>query len=208
MAPAATAARSPHRIMVAVSGLREASDRKVSASIRADMKARKGAIPRSKAVGRSTVPAISGCTPTAQASEKTGSMMNQVRNSASETMSMLGGDCCKPMACLRIERTVTMKGKHVTMTASPGARLRTVTSAIKRSDWPVSVWSPRLRVRSCAAAGSADRSRPHTRTAAARIITQRPFCRSATSVSRTASWPACSPSSSVNSPRAISRSPT
>ena len=43
---------------------------------------------------------------------------------------MFGGDACSPIACRRIDSTVTMKGKHVTVTAIPGARLSTVKRAI------------------------------------------------------------------------------
>ena len=97
----------------------------------------KGAIAACNPGPTSSVPFVIGSMPLTQASVNTGSITNQVRNSESEIIRMLGGDCWSPMACLRIDRTVTMKGKQVTMTASPGAMLRTVTSAISVSDWPV-----------------------------------------------------------------------
>ncbi len=34
---------------------------------------------------------------------------------------MFGGACCTPIACRRIESTVIMNGKQVTMIARPGA---------------------------------------------------------------------------------------
>ena len=47
---------------------------------------------------------------------------------------MLGGACCTPIACRRIESTVIMKGKQVTMIASPGA---SESSVISRKSWTV-----------------------------------------------------------------------
>ncbi len=106
---------------------------------------------RGNAVPRSTSPRDNGPPPFAQASVKTGSMTYQVRNKARLTMSMFGGACCRPIACLRIDRTVTTKGKHVTITARPGARLRTDS---RRKSWTVRavtvVPSPNPSVRSCA----------------------------------------------------------
>ena len=70
---------------------------------------------------------------------------------------MFGGAWATPIACRRIESTVTMKGKQVTMIARPGARLRSVTSrkscTVRRlNDWP----SPRSIEISCASAGCAE----------------------------------------------------
>ncbi len=64
------------------------------------------------AVGTSILPSVSGCTPCSQAWVNTGSITNQVRNSARLTITMLGGDCCRPSACRRIDSTVTMKGNR------------------------------------------------------------------------------------------------
>ena len=72
--------------------------------------------------------------PFVQASVNTGSMTNQVRNIARLTISMFGGDCCRPIACRRIDKTVTINGKQVTITASPGTRLSTVISTISCTD--------------------------------------------------------------------------
>ena len=92
------------------------------------MKSRNGAITRGAA---SSIPISSssrGRTPEAQAASNTGAITNQLRNSARLTISMFGGDCWRPMAERRMESTVTMKGKHVTVTASAGARLSSVTT--------------------------------------------------------------------------------
>ena len=43
---------------------------------------------------------------------------------------MFGGDCCNPMPCRNIPKTVTMNGKQVNMIASAGTRLRTVNKTI------------------------------------------------------------------------------
>ena len=72
--------------------------------------------------------------PSCQDWVKTGSITNQVRNSARLTIIMFGGACWTPIAWRRIESTVTMKGKQVTMIASPGASERTV---ISRKSWTV-----------------------------------------------------------------------
>ena len=50
-------------------------------------------------------------------------MTNPVRKRASVTISMLGGACCRPIPWRKRERTVTMKGKQVTIIAIPGAIL-------------------------------------------------------------------------------------
>ena len=49
-----------------------------------------------------------------------------VRNNARLTNSIFGGACWSPSAWRKIESTVTIKGKHVTIIAIPGAKLRTV----------------------------------------------------------------------------------
>ena len=67
------------------------------------------------------MPATIGSMPASQAWVKTGSITNQVRKSARLTIIMLGGACWTPIAWRRIESTVTMKGKQVTMIARPGA---------------------------------------------------------------------------------------
>jgi hypothetical protein len=61
-------------------------------------------------------------------------MTKYVKKSAKETISMLGGDCCNPIACRKMASTVTMNGKLVTIIAIPGTRLRTVMSAKSCTD--------------------------------------------------------------------------
>ena len=62
------------------------------------MKARNGAIAASSPGPTSICPFVSGSIPLTQASVKTGSITNQVRNSARLMISMFGGACCSPMA--------------------------------------------------------------------------------------------------------------
>lgn len=50
-------------------------------------------------------------------------MTKYVRNNARLTSSIFGGDCCRPMACLRMARTVMINGKQVTIMPMAGARL-------------------------------------------------------------------------------------
>src|SRR6056297_2736583 len=120
------------------------------------MKTRKGSNARIIAASVSILSFKSGSIPPDQASVNTGSITKYVRNKARLTISKFGGDCCSPMPCLRIERTVTMKGKQVIMIASPGARLKTVISRINwivRADRDAS--SPNEMEISCAIAGPA-----------------------------------------------------
>jgi hypothetical protein len=98
----------------------------VEGSARSAMKVRKGAIAGAKACSGGSSPATIGAMPSCQDRVKTGSITNQVRKRARLTIIMFGGACWTPIACRRIERTVTMKGKQVTMIARPGARERTV----------------------------------------------------------------------------------
>ncbi len=49
--------------------------------------------------------------PVCHEARKTGSITNQVRNSARLISSMLGGACCRPIAWRSTDSTVTMKGK-------------------------------------------------------------------------------------------------
>ena len=131
----------------------------VAGSARAAMKSRNGAIVGAKASSGGSVPAIIGSMPASQASVKTGSITNQVRNSARLTIIMFGGACCTPIAWRRIESTVTMNGKQVTMIARPGASesrvIRRKSWTVRRlNDWP----SPRSMVTAWAWAGPARRS--------------------------------------------------
>ena len=72
----------------------------------------------------------------------TGSMMNHDRNSDRLMISILGGDCCKPNPCRKIDITVTMNGKHVIMIARPGAKLSSVIPAIRKIELPARLSPP------------------------------------------------------------------
>ena len=151
--------RGASGIGVAARGRSASRVAKVSGSIRADMNSRNGFAACSKAAAMSSSLRLNGPRPLVQASVKTGSITYQVRNMARLMISMFGGACCKPIPWRRIDRTVTMKGKQVTITASPGTTDSTVISSrswIDRaaSDSP----SPSDSVRSCASAGSASRT--------------------------------------------------
>ena len=99
-----------------------------SVSTRAVMKIRNGSMISGNAASCSIAPSSKGCTPCAQEAANTGSMTKYVRNSAKLTIIMFGGACCRPTAVRKIDSTVTMNGKQVTITAIAGARLSTVTS--------------------------------------------------------------------------------
>ena len=69
---------------------------------------------------------------------------------------MFGGDCCSPIACLNMARTVTMNGKQVTMIAMPGTSDSTVIRIKSWTDLVVSdPSSPSEIDTSCASAGDA-----------------------------------------------------
>ena len=126
-------------------------------------------------------------------------------------ISMFGGDCCNPMLCLRIDRTVTMKGKHVTVTTIPGATLNTVMRAsnckvVAVTDPP----SPKSRDRFCADALVAIQKLITDRSNQRQITVYTPGVpKSFTSIKRTHSCPCCSPVSAISrTPMPISRSPT
>src|SRR6056297_655854 len=84
---------------------------------------------------------------------------------------MFGGDCCRPIACRRIARTVTMNGKQVTVIASAGARLSTVTSRKSWTPRAESVSGSSRMPPSCAASGP---GRHASASAAARVAARRP----------------------------------
>ena len=138
------------------------------------MKARNGAMTGAKACSGWSSPAIIGSMPFAQASVKTGSITNQVRKSARLTIIMLGGAWLTPIAWRRIESTVTMNGKQVTMIASPGA---SESSVISTKSWTVrrlnDCPSPRSIEMSCAAAGSPRRTKRSPAARPRRRITRR-----------------------------------
>lgn len=69
---------------------------------------------------------------------------------------MLGGDCCSPIACLKMAKTVTMNGKHVTMIAMPGTKDNTVIKIKSWTDLAVNdPSSPSEIETSCASTGDA-----------------------------------------------------
>lgn len=112
-------------------------------------------MPRSQACSVVMSPSSIGPRPRAQASAKTGSITNEVRNSARVTISMFGGACCSPIPWRSSDSTVTMNGKQVTMIAIPGAKLRTVISRKSCTARPVTeVPSPRSMLIDCAAAAA------------------------------------------------------
>ncbi len=176
------------------------------------MKTRNGAIGNLKLSSAVTRSCISGSTPVFHASVKTGSITNQVKNIAKLTIIMFGGACCTPIAWRKIDSTVTMNGKQVSIIASPGARLRTVSSTNSctvrndKESLPMSI------ERSCATAGSIQIARSTIVTRVGRntrpmLKAYTPPERSATSVKRTPRCPASSVTSS-SSPRATNLSPT
>ncbi len=120
--------------------------------------------------------------PRTQASVKTGSMTYQVRNMARLMSTMLGGALCRPMPWRRIDRTVTMKGKQVTITARPGTTERTVMRSRSWTERAARLSpSPRSSVMPWAAAGS-DRRRtavPRRRSAARAVASARSVARPA-----------------------------
>jgi len=61
---------------------------------------------------------------------RTGSMVNRVRKMARLMITVLGGVFCRPIACLSIDRTMTILVKEVMTIRIAGARLRTVRTAI------------------------------------------------------------------------------
>ncbi|MNJ00099.1 hypothetical protein D3C73_1593470 [compost metagenome] len=78
-------------------------------------------------------------------------MMKRVRNRASETMTVLGGAVCRPMAVRSRESTTTMRVKLVTITRIDGASESSVISPMSWIARSVSVVSsPKSMERFCA----------------------------------------------------------
>ena len=154
----------------------------VPGSVRACMNPAKGMIPRSNASPSVMVPSRRGAPATCHASRRTGSITNQVRKIARLTISMFGGDCCRPMDWRRIDRTVTMNGKQVTMMAIPGASdsaviASTISTAFCPSPPATAPGSPGRPAMPCAIAGRAVRASATAVNAAARRITPAPTIR-------------------------------
>jgi len=94
------------------------------------------AMVRSKAWPSSILPSIRGFTPVSQAASNWGAMMNAVMNMASDITTVFGGLVLVPIARRRIDSTVTMRVKAVTIMKIAGAMLSTVSST---NNWTMRV---------------------------------------------------------------------
>ena len=118
------------------------------------MNVRNGAVTSSKAVASSMRSSISGDRPFCQAAVNAGAMINALKNKASETITIFGGDCCVPRAVRNNDSTITMRVNEVTVTKIPGASDSTVRTAISCTIRPVvdPSPSPKSRLKLCAMA--------------------------------------------------------
>ena len=89
-----------------------------------------------------------------------GAIIKKVRNSASDTITVLGGVCCMPMAVRKNDRTTTIRVNDVIIINIDGANDKTVISATICTTRPVTVPSlpaPRSMDIFCANAGCENR---------------------------------------------------
>ena len=117
----------------------------------AAMKSCSGTEPLSKASCTWIWPAKSGAMPWSYDACRVGCMMKKVRNSASDTITELGGAVCRPIAVRSSDSTTTMRVKLVTMMRIDGASARMVMRPTSWTARSVSVvLSPKLTEMSCA----------------------------------------------------------